>query len=345
MTEADRAPGASHDRLMADIERQVEAQLDDEDAAEGDGTEKLWTGQEEVPDIVPGVARIKGLKYFAEEVKATQARKSANSVPPPEDDEKSLQADADDTADNNVVDVERMQLSLVEAFFLSSMFGCPRNMQTAETTGVTAPLSLEAFYTACLQSSLPHTLLDLRNRGLADRHLESLYARSDNPFLINYVAYHHFRSLGWVVKTGIKFCADLLLYKRGPVFSHAEFAVVIIPSYEDPADEESSPFATHPNAGRKDWTWFSTVNRVQSQVLKTLILAHVFVPSLKRCPLRSSQRQMVLRVAKEGGELRGQGGGHSTMGAGKDEAVGRAAMSSLCLESLKDKVEAEFSKV
>ena len=44
----------------------------------------------------------------------------------------------------------------------------------------------------------------------------------DNPFLINYVVYHHYRSLGWVVKGGIKFCVDYLLYKRGPVFAHAE---------------------------------------------------------------------------------------------------------------------------
>jgi tRNA-splicing endonuclease subunit Sen2 len=44
----------------------------------------------------------------------------------------------------------------------------------------------------------------------------------DNPFLVNYVVYHHYRSLGWVVKGGIKFCVDYLLYKRGPVFTHAE---------------------------------------------------------------------------------------------------------------------------
>jgi tRNA-splicing endonuclease subunit Sen2 len=47
--------------------------------------------------------------------------------------------------------------------------------------------------------------------------------RPDNPFLINYIAYHHYRSLGWVVKTGIKFCVDWLLYKKGMVFSHAEY--------------------------------------------------------------------------------------------------------------------------
>jgi tRNA-splicing endonuclease subunit Sen2 len=43
----------------------------------------------------------------------------------------------------------------------------------------------------------------------------------DDPFLVSYVAYHHFRSLGWVVKPGIKFSCDWLLYRRGPVFSHA----------------------------------------------------------------------------------------------------------------------------
>jgi tRNA-splicing endonuclease subunit Sen2 len=46
--------------------------------------------------------------------------------------------------------------------------------------------------------------------------------RFDNPFLLHYVLFHHYRSLGWVVKGGIKFCVDYLLYKRGPVFSHAE---------------------------------------------------------------------------------------------------------------------------
>lgn len=46
--------------------------------------------------------------------------------------------------------------------------------------------------------------------------------RTDNPFVLNYVFQHHYRSLGWVVKNGIKFCVDYLLYKRGPVFHHAE---------------------------------------------------------------------------------------------------------------------------
>jgi len=49
-----------------------------------------------------------------------------------------------------------------------------------------------------------------------------LQLRPDNSFIVNYVAYHHYRSLGWTIKSGLKFCVDYLLYKRGPVFDHAE---------------------------------------------------------------------------------------------------------------------------
>lgn len=30
--------------------------------------------------------------------------------------------------------------------------------------------------------------------------------------------------------------------------------------------------------------WFSTINRVQTQVLKTLVLAHVTIPAISRTP-------------------------------------------------------------
>ena len=49
-----------------------------------------------------------------------------------------------------------------------------------------------------------------------------LQLRSDNPFIVDYAVYHHYRSLGWTVKSGLKFCVDYLLYKRGPAFDHAE---------------------------------------------------------------------------------------------------------------------------
>ena len=58
--------------------------------------------------------------------------------------------------------------------------------------------------------------------GIPPRIASAYFDRFDNPFLIHYAAYHYYRSHGWVVKGGIKFCVDYLLYKRGPVFQHAE---------------------------------------------------------------------------------------------------------------------------
>lgn len=113
--------------------------------------------------------------------------------------------------------------------------------------------------------------------------------RPDNPFLIHYAVYHHYRALGWVVKGGIKFCVDYLLYKRGPVFHHAEyalsfvhvicpdnldllrFALVVIPVYEDETDRDTSLFNLQ-NVDPFSWSWLSTINRVNSQVHKVHII-------------------------------------------------------------------------
>jgi len=94
---------------------------------------------------------------------------------------------------------------------------------------------------------------------------------------VNYVAYHHYRSLGWTIKSGVKFCVDYLLYKRGPVFDHAEFALVICPTYEDPADGDA-PESCFQGTRNISWSWLSTINRVNSQVMKTLILCYVTIP-------------------------------------------------------------------
>jgi tRNA-splicing endonuclease subunit Sen2 len=103
--------------------------------------------------------------------------------------------------------------------------------------------------------------------------------RPDDPFILKYVVYHHFRSLGWIVRSGVKFAVDYLLYNRGPVFSHAEFAIVILPSY-------GNSYYTETPEGRKmkienenrSWWWLHCINRVQSQVRKSLILAYVEIP-------------------------------------------------------------------
>ncbi|KAF2841174.1 hypothetical protein M501DRAFT_1022577 [Patellaria atrata CBS 101060] len=98
----------------------------------------------------------------------------------------------------------------------------------------------------------------------------------DDPFLLRYVTYHHFRSLGWVVRSGIKFAVDFLLYNRGPAFTHAEFAIILLPSYSHP-EWENSTFASL-KGGERSWWWFHSLNRVQSHVKKTLVCVYIDVP-------------------------------------------------------------------
>ncbi|KAK6333680.1 tRNA splicing endonuclease subunit sen2 [Orbilia blumenaviensis] len=155
---------------------------------------------------------------------------------------------------------EHLQLTLSEAFFLAYALGV-----LSVTTGDSIqPLSLPEIFKLFIRHStfppLPESAVSLTNFN------------PDNSFLISYAVYHHFRSLGWVVKSGVKFSVDYLLYKRGPVFSHAEFAILIIPSYSRWEGREE-------NVG-KEWYWLHSITRVNSQVKKTVVLVYVDVPTI-----------------------------------------------------------------
>ncbi|KAI0060932.1 tRNA-intron endonuclease catalytic domain-like protein [Artomyces pyxidatus] len=210
----------------------------------------------------------------AEEVKASipsaatwkSSASVADALPPPPPS-READAVADDLEVEPLEDLEHMQLTLQEAFFLAWALDCltvlhPKTME---------PLTLEELWAQC-QSAHHPPYIQLTSPQLS---------RTDNPFLLNYVFFHHYRSLGWVVKSGLKFCVDYLLYKRGPVFHHAEFAMLLVPSYEDPEDAKTSPYNL-PNVGPFTWQWLSTINRVNSQVQKTLVLSYVTIPAQSR---------------------------------------------------------------
>ncbi|KAH0836620.1 tRNA intron endonuclease [Lanmaoa asiatica] len=158
--------------------------------------------------------------------------------------------------DEPIENVEHLQLTLQEAFFLLWNLDCLSISNSENGDALTLSQIWNAFQNVHIPSPTLAISLD-----------PPRYRRFDNPFLVNYVIYHHYRSLGWVVKSGIKFCVDYLLYKRGPIFAHAEFAIVVCPAYEDPADKDGSPFDLA-NASPFSWSWLSTINRVNSQVQK-----------------------------------------------------------------------------
>ncbi|XXH00947.1 Alternative oxidase, mitochondrial precursor [Hypoxylon texense] len=169
--------------------------------------------------------------------------------------EESHTPEANSEPEHVIVDRELLQLCLEETFYLVFALGALTVLDPA--TG--KPFTPSDLFTLCRQVSyVPPRKIDLQ---------------PDDPFLINYAVYHHFRSLGWVTRPGIKFGVDWMLYNRGPVFSHAEFAVIVLPAYSDPwwkAEGRQPP--------RRSWHWLHTINRVQSTALKTLVLAYVEIP-------------------------------------------------------------------
>ena len=46
-----------------------------------------------------------------------------------------------------------------------------------------------------------------------------------NKFIVRYLTYSHFRKQHWIVRSGLKYSTDFLLYAKGPVFDHAKFGV------------------------------------------------------------------------------------------------------------------------
>ncbi|KAK8017800.1 hypothetical protein PG993_014126 [Apiospora rasikravindrae] len=154
-----------------------------------------------------------------------------------------------------VVDKEHLQLTREEAFFLA--FGLGVLKVRDEKSGEL--LSTQDLFNIC--------------RGYSYFPPRQFNFQPDDPFLVQYAVYHHFRSLGWVVRPGIKFGCDWLLYNRGPAFSHAEFAISVMPSYSNPGWKSQGRKAPAHN-----WHWLHSVNRVQSTAVKTLVLVYVDIP-------------------------------------------------------------------
>ena len=155
---------------------------------------------------------------------------------------------------------EHLQLTLEEAFFLTYGLGV-LDIYSQETGQV---IPTDALWTIFrLYSYFP----------------SASETRPDDPFLVSYIVYHHFRSLGWVVRPGIKFAVDYLLYDRGPVFSHAEFAIVVLPSYTHPYWHATASRSTETRKKEsKPWWWLQSTNRVLTQVQKSLVVVYVDIP-------------------------------------------------------------------
>lgn len=133
---------------------------------------------------------------------------------------------------------EYLQLSLEEAFFLVYALGCLSVYREEE------PLTILQLWTA--------------------------FSEAQPGFRTTYMAYHHFRSKGWVPKPGLKYGTDLLLYRKGPPFYHASYSVIIETVNDRFEGRLRRPFS---------WKSLAALSRVSVSVSKELMLCYLVTPA------------------------------------------------------------------
>ncbi|NXG79739.1 SEN2 endonuclease, partial [Baryphthengus martii] len=133
---------------------------------------------------------------------------------------------------------EYLQLSLEEAFFLVYALGC-----------------LSIYY-----GEEPLTILKLWE----------VFSEVKPDFKTTYMAYHYFRSKGWVPKVGLKYGTDLLLYRKGPPFYHASYSVIA-----ELVDDHFEGCLRRPLC----WKSLSGLNRTTVNASKELMLCYLIRPS------------------------------------------------------------------
>ncbi|UJR20953.1 hypothetical protein I4U23_024060 [Adineta vaga] len=101
---------------------------------------------------------------------------------------------------------------------------------------------------------------DETNQILSPDDLWHRFILKDSLFPIKYAVYYYFRSNGWIVKCGLKFGCDYMLYKFGPSFNHANYCVSIENFWK---------------INSSTWSFLSGLNRACLNAAKTLLLVHV----------------------------------------------------------------------
>lgn len=106
---------------------------------------------------------------------------------------------------------------------------------------------------------------------LDDEALWRRFCGTRRDFVILYLAYHHFRSKGWIPRTGLQYGVDFVLYQRHPALAHSDYSVIVLPR------GAGTPGATAPALVRPEpcWQELQITNRLTSQVGKRLLLLHV----------------------------------------------------------------------
>jgi len=162
-----------------------------------------------------------------EDRKAQEEAESWSDVKDREDDE-------DFTFENGLH--RELHLELCEAFFLAYGLGCL-------------------------------TVKSTEGKEIGLQEMWQMFCAIEEDFPPRYRVFHHFRTEGWVVRSGYKFGADWNLYKLGPAFYHATYMVRV-----EAVDRETGAVLD-----QLALTWRDVLcrTRVAAAVKKDLLIARV----------------------------------------------------------------------
>jgi tRNA-splicing endonuclease subunit Sen2 len=108
-------------------------------------------------------------------------------------------------------------------------------------------------------------------------HFVSATSRPDDPFLVHYIVYYHFRRQRIIVKPGLKFGVDYLLYD-GPIpFTHAPHCVNVLGNYRLWNDTDAERLM------KENITWqeINLWQRLMGNVRKRLKFVYVEIPPMR----------------------------------------------------------------
>ncbi|ELW46950.1 tRNA-splicing endonuclease subunit Sen2 [Tupaia chinensis] len=106
--------------------------------------------------------------------------------------------------------------------------------------------------------------LSLEEEPLTIMDLWRAFPAAQPTFRTTYMAYHYFRSKGWVPKVGLKYGTDLLLYRKGPPFYHASYSVIV-----ELVDDHFEGSLRRPFS----WKSLAALSRVSVNVSKEVLLS------------------------------------------------------------------------
>uniref|UniRef100_A0A0D6R9W3 tRNA-intron lyase n=1 Tax=Araucaria cunninghamii TaxID=56994 RepID=A0A0D6R9W3_ARACU len=131
------------------------------------------------------------------------------------------------------------QLGLEEAFYLSHQLGC-----------------------LIICQSTPEG-----RKGLSHEQIWCYMKERQKTFVPHYKAYSHLRAKNWVVRSGLQYGAEFVVYRHHPALVHSEYAVIV----SSETDDRQARLTT--------WSDWQSMLRLCGSVAKTLLLLSIIPKS------------------------------------------------------------------